>query len=80
MFYKKIMPARIPLRVYSGYILKCNKINFNVETKIAIAINAVLNAKNAILYDTTLQCGNEHCYFNLLYAKKAILYTTTIPT
>ena len=21
MFYKKIMPARIPLRVYSGYIL-----------------------------------------------------------
>ena len=25
MFYKKIMPARIPLRVYSGYILIANR-------------------------------------------------------
>ena len=24
MFYKKIMPARIPLRVYHGYILNIN--------------------------------------------------------
>ena len=44
MFYKKIMPARIPLRVYSGYILKLDR-----NTELARAVD-IMTARAKRIY------------------------------
>ena len=58
MFYKKIMPARIPLRVYSGYILKLDR-----NTELAQSVD-VMMARAKRIYILIVKVNELFSFFS----------------